>query len=51
MINDGFLFRANCLCIPVGSVPLSLLQEAHGGGLTGYFGAKKTEEVLSRHFF
>ena len=51
MINDGFLFRANHLCIPVGSIRLLLLQEAHGGGLMRYFGAKKTEEVLSTHFF
>jgi len=51
MISDGFLFRANRLCIPVGSVRLLLLQEAHGGGLMGHFGAKKTEEVLSTHFF
>jgi hypothetical protein len=46
MMHDGFLFRANCLCIPVGSV-----RQAHGGGLMGHFGAKKTEEVLSTHFF
>ena len=51
MINDGFLFRANRLCILVGLVHLLLLQEAHGGGLMGHFGAKKTEEVLSTHFF
>ena len=51
VINNGFLFRPNCLCIPVGSVRLLLLQEAHGGGLMGHFGAKKTEEVLSTHFF
>ena len=38
MISDGFLFRANRLCILVGSVRLLLLQEAHGGGLTGHFG-------------
>jgi hypothetical protein len=51
MLQDGFLFRANRLCIPVGSVRLLLLQEAHRGGLMGHFGAKKTEEVLSTHFF
>jgi hypothetical protein len=28
MLNDGYLFRANRLCIPVGSVRLLLLQEA-----------------------
>jgi len=51
VLNDGYLFRANRLCIPVGSVRLLLLQEAHGGGLMGHFGAKKTEAVLSTHFF
>ena len=51
MINDGFVFRANRLCIPVGSVRLLLMQEAHGGGLMGHFGEKKTEDVLATHFF
>ena len=51
MINDGFLFRANRLWILVGSVHLLLLQETHGDRLMGHFGAKKTEEVLSTHFF
>jgi len=51
VINDGFVFRANRLCIPVGSVRLLLMQEAHGGGLMGHFGAKKTEDVLATHFF
>jgi hypothetical protein len=51
MINDGFVFRANRLCIPVGSVRLLLMQEVHGGGLMGYFEAKKTEDVLASHLF
>ncbi|WVZ51899.1 hypothetical protein U9M48_002999 [Paspalum notatum var. saurae] len=51
VINDGFVFRANRICIPVGSVCLLLLQQAHGGGLMGHFGAKKMEAVLSAHFF
>src|SRR3990170_2488906 len=33
IVNDGFVFRANKLCIPASSVRLLLLQEAHGGGL------------------
>jgi hypothetical protein len=51
VINDGLLFRANRLCIPVGSIRHLLLQEAHGGGLMGHFGAKKMEDVLASHFF
>ncbi|WVZ58319.1 hypothetical protein U9M48_008600 [Paspalum notatum var. saurae] len=51
VINEGFVFRANRLCIPVGSVRLLLMQEAHGGGLMGHFGVKKTQDVLSTHFF
>jgi hypothetical protein len=51
VVNDGFLFRANKLCIPASSVRLLLLQEAHGGRLRGYFGAKKTEDILAGHFF
>ncbi|KAK1649494.1 hypothetical protein QYE76_067299 [Lolium multiflorum] len=30
VLNDGFVFRANKLCIPDSSVRLLLLQEAHG---------------------
>jgi hypothetical protein len=51
VVNDGFLFRANRLCIPVDSVHLLLIQEAHGEGLMGHFGAKKMEDVLASHFF
>jgi hypothetical protein len=50
MVDDRFVFRANRLCIPVGSVHLLLMQEAHGGGLMGHFGAKKTEDVLASYF-
>jgi hypothetical protein len=50
-IQDGFLFRANKLCIPASSVRLLLLQEAHGGGLMGHFDVYKTHEVLAAHFF
>ena len=51
IVSDGFVFRANKLCIPASSVCLLLLQEAHGGGLMGHFGAKKTEDILADHFF
>jgi hypothetical protein len=51
IVSDGFVFRANKLCIPASSVRLLLLQEAHGGGLMGHFGAKKTADILAGHFF
>jgi hypothetical protein len=51
IFNDGFKFRANKLCIPASSIHLLLLQEAHGGGLMGHFGVKKTKHILAAHFF
>jgi hypothetical protein len=51
IVSDGFVFRANKLCIPASSVRLLLLQEAHGGGLMGHFGAKKTVGIRAGHFF
>jgi hypothetical protein len=50
-VSDGFLFRANKLCVPNCSVRLLLLQEAHAGGLMGHFGWKKTYELLADHFY
>ena len=44
-IHDGFLFRANKLCVPNSSVRLLLL-ESHGDGLTGHFGQEKTFKLL-----
>ena len=40
-IHDGFLFRANKLCVPESSVRLLLLQESHSGGLMGHLGARR----------
>ena len=39
-LHDGFLFRANKLCIPDCSLRIMLVQETHSGGLMGHFGAK-----------
>ncbi|XP_044947839.1 uncharacterized protein LOC123397298, partial [Hordeum vulgare subsp. vulgare] len=44
IINNGFVFRANKLCIPACSVRFLLLYEAHGGRLMGHFGIKKIED-------
>jgi hypothetical protein len=51
VLQDGLLYRATKLCVPASSIRLLFLQEAHGGGLMGHFGVKKTEDVLAAHFF
>ena len=51
VLNVGFVFRANKLCIPASFVRLLLLQEAHEGGIMGNFGVKKTEDILATHLF
>jgi hypothetical protein len=51
VLHDGLLYRANKLCVPASSVHFLFLQEAHEGGLMGYFGVKKTEDVLAAHLF
>lgn len=50
-MHDGFLFRANKLCVPNCSIRLLLLQEAHACGLMGHLGYKKIYELLSDHFY
>ena len=50
-MHDGYLFRANKLCVPESSVRLLLLQESHGGGLMGHFGREKTLLMLGDHFY
>jgi hypothetical protein len=51
VLQDSLLYRANKLCVLASSVRLLFLQEAHGGGLLGHFGVKKTDDVLAPHFF
>jgi hypothetical protein len=51
VLQDGLLYRANKLCVPVSSDHLLFLQEVHGDGLMGHFGVKKIEDVLTAHFF
>jgi hypothetical protein len=48
---DGYLFRWNQLCVPNSSMRKLLVCEAHGGGLMGLFGVRKTLDVLHEHFF
>ena len=48
---DGYLFRENRLCVPNSSMRELLVCEAHGGGLMGHFGVRKTLDVLLELFF
>ena len=41
----------NKLCVPNSSMRELLVREAHGGGLMGHFGVRKTLDVLHEHFF
>jgi hypothetical protein len=50
-IHDGYLFRANKLCVLESSLRLLLLQESHAGGLAGHFGHEKTLLMLAHHFY
>ena len=48
---DGYLFRENRLCVPNSSIHELLVREAHGSGLMGHFGVRKTLDVLHELFF
>jgi hypothetical protein len=47
--HDGYLFKESKLCVPSCSMRELLVREAHGGGLMGYFGVKKTLDILHEH--
>jgi hypothetical protein len=51
VLYDGLLYRANKFCVPASSIWLLFLQKAHGSGLMGHFGVKKTKDVLATYFF
>ncbi|PKU83847.1 RNA-directed DNA polymerase [Dendrobium catenatum] len=50
-IRHGFLFKANCLCIPNSSWQLQLIKEAHCSGLAAHVGQDKTLAQLQVRFY
>jgi hypothetical protein len=51
MIQDGFLFKGNQLCIPKCSMRENLLREKHSGGLAKHFSHDKTFSKLNGSYF
>jgi hypothetical protein len=50
LLQDGFLFENNHLCIPQCSLREAIIKEAHGGGLAGHFGRDKTLTLVQENF-
>lgn len=51
ILQDGFLFKGNKLCLPKCSIRELVVREAHGGGIAGHFGIAKTLAILQEHFY
>ena len=49
--HDGYLFMGDKLCVPNCSIHELLVLKAHGGGMMGHFGVRKTLEILHEHLF
>nr|GEX33621.1 RNA-directed DNA polymerase [Tanacetum cinerariifolium] len=50
-VLNGFLFRRQQLCVPRHSIRLTIIHEAHEGGLASHLGADKTVHIQRSHFF
>lgn len=51
VLQDGYLFKGNKLCVPKSGVRELLVKEVHSGGSAGHFGIQKTLDILGEHFY
>ena len=50
-LKNDLLFKGSQLCVPRGSMRENLIQEKHNGALSGHFGVKKTQVLITRFYF
>ncbi|OMP00001.1 reverse transcriptase [Corchorus capsularis] len=48
---DDYLFYANRLCVPRCSLRLAIVEEAHGGTLSGHLGRAKTLYMVQQNYY
>ena len=51
LIQGGFLFKNNKLCIPKCSMRENLVKEKHSGGMFGHFGLDKTFSQVRAFYY
>ena len=51
MLQEGYIFKGNRLCVPRCGTHELILREVHGGPLAGHHGEDKTYIMAKEHYF